>query len=63
MGEVKKIIEFCQAQPKPKPQLSWAERLYFQLIQPHPLHPPEKGYFVASIYPSILSTQALAKLG
>ena len=31
---------FCQAQPKP--QLSWTEWLYFQLIQP-----PGKVYFPA----------------
>ena len=40
------ILGFCQAQPKP--QLSWAEWLYFQLIQPppHP-YPPGKVYFPA----------------
>ena len=35
---------YCQAQPKP--QLSWAEWLYFQLIQPPP-PPPGKVYFSA----------------
>ena len=52
---------YCQAQPKA--QLSWAEWLYFQLIQPTPTPHPRKVYFAASIYPSILSAQAPAKLG
>ena len=53
---------FCQAQRKP--QLSWAEWLYFQLIQPPtPRHPPGKVYFAASIDPSIISAQSSAKLG
>ena len=39
-------IAFCQAQPKP--QLSWAEWLYFQLIQTPPTtHPTGKVYFPA----------------
>ena len=36
----------CQAQPKP--QLSWAEWLYYQLIQPsYNPPPPGKVYFAA----------------
>ena len=38
------LLNNCQAQPKP--QLSWAEWLYFQLIQPPP-PPPGKVYFSA----------------
>ena len=38
------LRRYCQAQPKP--QLSWAEWLYFQLIQPPP-PPPGKVYFSA----------------
>ena len=41
----KSNIKNCQAQPKP--QLSWADWLYFQLIQPSTPHPPGKVYFPA----------------
>ena len=36
-------LGYCQAQPKP--QLSWAEWLYFQLIQPPPKKSSPKNYW------------------
>ena len=40
-------VKFVHCQAQPKPQLSWAKWLYFQLIQHTHPHPPGKVYFLA----------------